>query len=91
MNIDCCRSRFCQDLLRFFVFKYKAADEMEEIAGILQDNSQCNLGRFIEQLSLEKEKSYHEEKSLQRILFQGVERYVIILMYLWLARRKEFL
>ena len=33
---------------------------------------------------IEKEKSYHE-KSLQRILFQGVERYVIILMYLWLT------
>ena len=78
-------------MLRFFVFKYEAAGEKEEIADKLQDNSQCNLGRFIEQLSLEKEKSYHEEKSLQRILFQGVERYVIILMYLWLARRKEFL
>ena len=78
-------------MLRFFVFKYKAAGEKEEIVDKLQDNSQCNLGRFIEQLSLEKEKSYHEEKSLQRILFQGVERYVIILMYLWLARRKEFL
>ena len=78
-------------MLRFFVFKYKAAGEKEEIVDKLQDNIQCNLGRFIEQLSLEKEKSYHEEKSLQRILFQGVERYVIILMYLWLARRKEFL
>ena len=72
-------------MLRFFVFKYKAAGEMEEIADKLQDNIQCNLGRFIEQLSLEKEKSYHEEKSLQRFLFQGVERYVIILMYLWLT------
>ena len=35
------------------------------------------LGKLLEQSSLKKEKTYHEN-SLQKIAFQGVERYVII-------------
>ena len=73
----------------FLYSSAEATEETEEIA--VKEKTNRTLYKFIEQLSLEKEKSYHEEKSLQRILFQGVERYVIILMYLWLARRKEFL
>ena len=60
----------------------ETAEEMEEI--VVKEKTiepwTSSLNNIPEKF-IEKEKSYHE-KSLQRILFQEVERYVIILMYL---------
>ena len=56
-----------------------AALKLEVKAESIKVDISGALGKLLEQSSLQKEKTYHE-KSLQKIAFQGVERYGIILI-----------